>query len=340
MYSSTLCPPNSHLLKDEVVTGGVLCARRANRASNHSAGFKPVQGNPLRGWVNSDGSFESRAPIPFGDMVNNNKRKGVETTDVTRFKRLKTASADEKYKAIAELLELGERVQRERRRQVQHRYRMKQTHLIDSLDKAIEQLRQEIKTLEQQRLRAPAATTATNDIWDFAMHYFRLVRLGFKPGHQLDSVREAMASDVTHNVEVGFEAIAQSWCFMQWFGGVEVELEHLCKSVGSSMIVTTKTSVTITEQTLLHVFPHLLGSKSEDENEKLVSKLLRQRIIMRGSTCFEWDTVTKRVVRVVAQSDMLTPMLRLLGNLDAVSRVFEKAHVSPSFQWRPLGRGK
>lgn len=53
---------------------------------------------------------------------------------------------------------------------------------------------------------------------------------------------------------------------------------------------------------------------------------------MHGSTRFEWDGVYGDVTHVVAQSDMLTPLLHLLGNLEDVSRVFEGALISPDFQ--------
>ncbi|KAF1780307.1 hypothetical protein GQ600_11535 [Phytophthora cactorum] len=341
MYSSTLHPPNSHLLRDEVVTGVVVRAWRANRVGfgtpvyqSRTTGYDSVEGNPSHAWGENDGTSESQAPISVGEISQiDSKRKRTEPTRITSFKRLKTASQDEMYKAIAELLELGERVQRERRREVQQRYRMKQKRLIDNLDKTIQELRQDIKTLEKRRRCAPPITPATNGVWESVVHFFRLVRLGFEPSDRLDSVREALAPDVVYNTECGFEAIVRGWSFMKWFGDVEVTVENLSKSARNSMIVTTRTSVTITERTLSNVFPHLPNPKIGDSKATLASKLLGQRIIMRGSTCFEWDAATKRVTSVVAQSDMLTPILRLLGSLEAVSQVFDKALVSPSFQW-------
>ncbi|ETM44465.1 hypothetical protein L914_10304 [Phytophthora nicotianae] len=55
---------------------------------------------------------------------------------------------------------------------------------------------------------------------------------------------------------------------------------------------------------------------------------------MRGSTCFRWDGKKNLVVSLVTQSDMLRPLVELLESLDDVSRVFEQAAISPSFQWR------
>ncbi|ETP14433.1 hypothetical protein F441_10627 [Phytophthora nicotianae CJ01A1] len=114
-----------------------------------------------------------------------------------------------------------------------------------------------------------------------------------------------MAPDVVYNCEYGFEAIVQSWCFMQWFGNVEVELENLKMCAGNEMIATTRTKVTITERTLAN-----------------------------ASDCFRWDGKKNLVVSLITQSDMLRPLVELLESLDDVSRVFEQAAISPSFQWR------
>ncbi|ETP37234.1 hypothetical protein F442_14949 [Phytophthora nicotianae P10297] len=56
---------------------------------------------------------------------------------------------------------------------------------------------------------------------------------------------------------------------------------------------------------------------------------------MLGSIRFEWDAINGQVTSVSTESDMLTPMLHLLGNLEDVSRVFADALLSLDFQWRP-----
>ncbi|KAF4129946.1 hypothetical protein GN958_ATG20838 [Phytophthora infestans] len=345
MHLSTLHPPNSHQLRDDVVTGAVICVRRANRlhfgtSAHQITRSEQVGGNLSCRWEDNGAFSEKPARTPASrgkSSLINVTKKNSESTRATSFKHLKTASQDDKYKAIAELLELSERVQRERRREVQQRYRMKQKHLTDSLDKDIRELQHKIKTLAKQRLVVPGSVPAANNVWELAVRYFRLVRLGFQPSDLFDAMRDAMAPDVVYNTECGFKAVVRGWCFMNWFDDVEVELEHLSKSAGNSMIVTTITSVTITQRTLANVFPHLLNSKNEDT---LASKLRGQRITMRGSTCFKWNAVTKRVVSVMAQSDMLTPMLRLLGSLENVSQVFDKVCISPSFQWRYIRNNK
>ncbi|ETK77613.1 hypothetical protein F441_07438 [Phytophthora nicotianae CJ01A1] len=335
MYASVLSPPNSHLLRDAVITGVVQCTRRANRISYHPAEFKPVERKASRDFKNNEEGSESQVPIPVSKISLNNKRKIADTTGITRFKRLKTASHEEKQKAIAELLEISERVKRERRQIVQLRYRTKQKRYAASVEKAIQELRQEIQILGQHRQCLSTVTSAKNAVLKSVAQYFRLICHEFQSSDQVASLREAMAQDVVYNSEFGFEAIAQSWYVMQLFDDVVMKLTNLSKSGGNSITVTTTTSVTLTEQTLLHVFPQLFNSKSEEDGASLASKLQDQRMVMRGSTCFVWDAATKRIVSVVARSDMLTPVLRLLGSLEAVSRTFEKALVSPCFQLRP-----
>ncbi|ETK81170.1 hypothetical protein L915_13314 [Phytophthora nicotianae] len=134
-----------------------------------------------------------------------------------------------------------------------------------------------------------------------------------------------MAPDVVINSEYGPEAIMQHWCFMDWFGDVNVELKRWEATDGESLLGITTTSVTITKHTLRNVFPHLCTTDNSDRNSKLADQLLNQRLVMRGSTCFEWDDSTSRMTRVVSQSDMLSPMLQLLNSVEGVFRVFEQA---------------
>ncbi|OWZ09890.1 hypothetical protein PHMEG_00017334 [Phytophthora megakarya] len=179
--------------------------------------------------------------------------------------------------------------------------------------------------------RVSATIPAADGMWDTVMGYFRVIRHRLPLSSDLPHfVSKAMSSNVVYNSEYGIEAMIRSWYFLQWFGDVSEELINLSKTTKYSMIATTKISVTITNKTLAYVFPHL----RRDEDCSLRRKLLGQRIVMRGSSCFEWGEGHERVTSVIAQSDMLTPMLHLLGNWEDVSWVFERAIISPDFQWR------
>ncbi|KAE9223878.1 hypothetical protein PF005_g6127, partial [Phytophthora fragariae] len=60
-----------------------------------------------------------------------------------------------------------------------------------------------------------------------------------------------------------------------------------------------------------------------------VSQLLGQRITMTGSVRFGWDSVSKRVTKLYAQADMVSPLLQLVSSLEAVSIIFRGALITP-----------
>uniref|UniRef100_H3GX48 BZIP domain-containing protein n=1 Tax=Phytophthora ramorum TaxID=164328 RepID=H3GX48_PHYRM len=213
--------------------------------------------------------------------------------------------------------------QREKRRLRQIRYRKKKYAVLTHLEEDTQQLREEVQSLEQRRRDISASLPIWKSVWDIALRYFEIFRFGLQgsslqsqssttsSSSQLDFVLTTLAPDVEHNAGRGVETMMRSWwCLSHWFGRFDLELEGLMKGNNSSLDATTTTSVTITEQTL------------------------RKRIVMRGSVHFQLDNANGRVTSVTAQSDMLTPMLRLLGDLEDVSCVFEKALISPGFHWK------
>ncbi|KAF1775790.1 hypothetical protein GQ600_9740 [Phytophthora cactorum] len=97
--------------------------------------------------------------------------------------------------------------------------------------------------------------------------------------------------------------------------------------------------LTITENTLYHAFPHLIGAGEGEERAELARRLLGQQLVMRGAVHFEWDSENGRIARLHHKADLLTPLLELLGSLEEVSRVFENALVTPestSVTWGKL----
>lgn len=224
-----------------------------------------------------------------------------------------------------------------RERQV-HQYKKECEHL-ESLENETRQLRDEISRFEHKRLAISESLPAQQNGWDVALEYFKYFQFGLqsrgrssaiKPTNaQLELLRTAMVPDVVFNSGQGVEAMMRSWkCLSLWFQDVELELEGLDRGAAGSLVAVTRTSVTITERTLRNVFPRLCSDR------RLADRLLGQRIVMRGLTRFEWDGECGRFTSVMAHSDMLTPMLRLLGSVEDVSLVFERSIISPDFQWR------
>jgi hypothetical protein len=76
------------------------------------------------------------------------------------------------------------------------------------------------------------------------------------------------------------------------------------------------------------MFPHLVEGKAT-RLSSIADKLLGQRLVIRGSVRFDWDSGSSRVTRLISQGDMLSPLLQLLGNLDDVSLVFSRSRIQP-----------
>ncbi|ETO68021.1 hypothetical protein F442_14958 [Phytophthora nicotianae P10297] len=322
MNSCVLQPPNRPLLSDDVIGGVSLRAQQAKRylGTNGDVRIQDGSGSP------QSNHLPPRQPLktePTGDASVIQKRK-------------RQATSFAHAHIVDQILSEQKRL-RELRRLRQIRYRKKKDDYANTLEQETRQLQDEINKLEKRRRSVSSAIPTKENVWSVSTEYFRLFRYGVKtsattqPSAQQDLLRNAMAPDVAFNAGRGIEAMMRSWkCLCMWFEDVELELEGLTKT-GNSVVAETTTRVTITERTLRNVFPHLTSS---DKDHPLADKLLNQRLVMRGSMRFEWDPAYCRVASVMSKSDLLRSMLRLLGNLEDTSRVFERALISPDFQWR------
>ncbi|KAG2912587.1 hypothetical protein PC117_g18844 [Phytophthora cactorum] len=235
---------------------------------------------------------------------------------------------------------------RERCRINQARYRKRQRQHEEEIEKHISDLQEEIQELETQHQDMMRSAPQNKSMWVVGTEYFRLFRHGYmapmvapeptlaekpcirpdKQAHvQLDYLQTSMTPDVTDGNVSGAEALLENWKFLSLnHDDVHVQLKRLEQVAHDSLLAVTTTSVTITENTLRQVYPHLI-----EEHSTLNAKLLNQRLVMRGSVRFDWDASCGRMVRVESQIDMLTPMLKLLGSLDDVAYVFDKALLTP-----------
>ncbi|OWY98299.1 hypothetical protein PHMEG_00030965 [Phytophthora megakarya] len=237
------------------------------------------------------------------------------------------------------------------RRVRQLRYRKKKESYTVDLDNENRQLRGEIKQLQQRHRSASTTIPAKESAWNVVVEYFRLFRFGLsellvtaKPtsppelqqSAQMDFLLASMTSDVLFNNERGIDAIMKSWCFMSsCFASVEMELDGLAKNALGSIIATTTTTVTFSKHTVDSLFPHLARiDRNKREILSWTEKFVNEKIVMRGSTYFEWDAGYCRIASIQHQSDMITPMLRVLGTLESVSRAFDKALITPDFRCR------
>ncbi|OWZ24406.1 hypothetical protein PHMEG_000533 [Phytophthora megakarya] len=179
-------------------------------------------------------------------------------------------------------------------------------------------------------------------VWNVATEYFRLFQCGVVPGAQLNFafnfLKKTMSPDVTNGFECGPEALLENWRLISlYFNGMTVRLNRLVEVGTRSVVAITTTSITITPVTLQFAFPHLNSDGNRDvEGQKrmIAHELIGKTLILRGSVCFQWDSMAERVTAIYSQSDLLTPLLHLLGSLQSVARAFEQARVTPELMPR------
>ncbi|KAG3024216.1 hypothetical protein PC128_g7025 [Phytophthora cactorum] len=228
---------------------------------------------------------------------------------------------------------------RERCRQNQASYRRRQKNMETNLESDIRRLRIEIGILELGRHSSIFGAPMPPTVWSVAAEYFRLFRHGSPPqAHYSYATRffeKSMASNVTDGLLVGPDALLANWrIFSLYFDDVDFKLERVEERAAESVLIsTTATSITITSDTLRAVFLHLnsdaQGGTAGGEWSALATKLVDQRLVLYGSVKFYWDDSSNCVLRMETQSDLLTPMLRILGSLKDVSQVFSGAFVKP-----------
>ncbi|ETO75094.1 hypothetical protein F444_09270 [Phytophthora nicotianae P1976] len=308
MNRSAFCPPNTHHLSYDVI--GSLPLRSALAQEDHEK------------------SHERLGTTSCEDDV------GIQTHAVSTIDSALLAELESWQRKSIQL-------RRKSRRETQRRYRKKQADYTTKLADDVKQLQGGIKKLQQQRASVGSVDTAKRNVWNVALAYSSSFRRVNTQGirSQLEFLRAAMAPDVAFNGGFGPVELAESWCVLRWFDNVDVDIQSLVKSGEDSVVQTTKTSVTITERTLQNLFPHVCGHGSGDgrsaEMARLMARLVDQRIIMDGRTVFQWDSASNSMASVTTKCDLLSPILMLLGSLEDVSLLFDRALVSPDFQWRP-----
>ncbi|CAH0516276.1 unnamed protein product [Peronospora belbahrii] len=250
---------------------------------------------------------------------------------------------EEQKAVITEWVQSHVKYQREIRRLRQIRYRRKKEDYTVSLEMGNSKLQNEIAKLQERQRAICSAIPSEKTPWNVVVEYFRLFRFGYRepvsfeglsedlqPSAQLTFLQATMTPDVLFNAGRGVESMMKNWkSFTLWFQDVEIELHGLGRCGLSSFVASITTSFTITEFSLRQVFPCLLKGDRSDISS-LGQKLLGQRIVMRGSTRFDWNDSYGRVTSIISESDMLTPMLHIVGCLEDVSRVFEGSLISLS----------
>ncbi|POM68140.1 Bzip transcription factor [Phytophthora palmivora] len=250
-------------------------------------------------------------------------------------------------RAIQDAMELKQKrlkseIRREQCRTNQARYRNKQRNLQMRLETSVQQLRQELRQLKQRRQNVMLAEKTDQSPWTIVTEVFRIIENSLRSPWNLENdedmqndletrrnvayLHKALASDVAIGELKGIDAVVEHWrCFSQNFGDARLQLQQV-ESVAPGVIrARARLQVVTTELTVRHMFPNL--SDAEPQSKYDVHPTLRERLLGHQLDCcvsvdFLFDDENGRVARLEFQPDIMPEVLRVLGNIDDVTEVF------------------
>ncbi|KAG3079529.1 hypothetical protein PI125_g20682 [Phytophthora idaei] len=327
MNVSSLLPPNYESLPEAVICE---VAQSSRPLSHTHAAYSGVRTNLTRDYSSSRSAYLPK----------------LTQGPTTRKKLISRSRSITREDAIL--------LKRQRRSQAQQRYRAKVREKEGALGYEVQMLREQVEQLKYQH-----KTTIAQGVpmqagpWGVVAEYFRLFGRGLTTNTppilnnsapktecpvnyqaKRDFLQATMAPDVSVNTGHGFDRLLWGWeTLSRYYPDFDVKLIRLEMGAGNSLLTSTKTTITVTENTLNFVFPHLLNI-DDVRGSMLGTKLLGKQLVVKGSGVFIWDDAKDRVISTLYSVDMLTPVLELLGNLDDVSLVFAKALVTPGCKFQ------
>ncbi|KAI9990963.1 hypothetical protein PInf_018581 [Phytophthora infestans] len=234
---------------------------------------------------------------------------------------------------------------REQCRANQARYRDKQRNAQLQLERSVEQLHKELDTLKRRYRDLASRERSNQSPWSIVAEVFRLLETSFRSPWRVASTREmrnhsetrqilailerAFAHDAAMGELRGVDALMeQLLLFSQYFGQPHLKLQRIESVAPGVMAARAKLSVTVTELTLRHAFPHLEEPAGGEGRVLLFQRLLGQRLECDCSLSILFDEDSERVARLEVSIDLATPLYEVLGSLKDVSNVLEHARVS------------
>ncbi|KAK1930300.1 bZIP transcription factor 1 [Phytophthora citrophthora] len=287
--------------------------------------------------------------VPLTKIIEDSKTSSVSANAVPQ-----TQSPSETKPKRKKRVRLKTERRREQCRNNQARYRDRQRGFVRELEERVRDLHEEIQDLTKERHTLCYGIQTKNNLWNIVVEYFRLFRYGFlTPIFGPESVdmenlkdqeyflRAAMAEDVALGELSGVDDLIDQWQrYSSYFGKLYLHLNKMEQQPQGAMKADATLSFTITEATLRFVFPHLLDGETVHEDEQDAGSaayvpprapLVGQRLHCPCSVRFSWDDAVGRVTQLEATVDLLSPLLRELGDLELVSFVLEKALITPEY---------
>ncbi|KAJ8535081.1 hypothetical protein ON010_g13657 [Phytophthora cinnamomi] len=243
---------------------------------------------------------------------------------------------------------LNSAIRRQQCRVNQARYRNKQREAQVQLEKNVEQLHQEVNNLKRRYRDLSSRERSSQSPWSIVAEVFHLLENCFRSPWRMTSTKEMMSHPQTrliltvlerafaHDVAMGdlrgvdalMEQLRQ---YSQCFGDPHLQLKCIESVSAGVMAAQVELSVTVTELTLKHIFPHLMNDANSDTKEQgkmLCDRLLGKRLQLSCTMNFLFDDLTCRVVRLEACIDFATALFRVFGDLEDVSLALEHARIT------------
>ncbi|KAJ8576515.1 hypothetical protein ON010_g2694 [Phytophthora cinnamomi] len=232
---------------------------------------------------------------------------------------------------------------REQCRANQAKYRQKQLNHAETLEITVQKLRVDIPVLDLQRNRLFYG--GQPNVWKLVVEYFHVFRFGVpvtlsvesidstdmtvdclenaEAKHQLAFLRSSMAEDVILGERSGVDALMDQWrWYSSSFQSLYFQLERIERVSDHFVCATAVMNVTVTEATLTNVFPNVVADDS------MASRLLGQRLRIPFSLVFEWDSSISRVSLLETTINLVSPLVKALGNVADVGLVLERARMT------------
>lgn len=240
---------------------------------------------------------------------------------------------------------------REQCRANQARYRNKQRDQAIVLEDNVVNLREEVVALERHRLSLYRSARFSNAPMQVVLEYFRLFRHGLacRPGvddaiavrasssptsqqlsdhqQQIAFLRSVMVPDLVFGDALGVDTLVEQWRrYSTFHQDLELELvdtlpmEHsmLANTVAHTIRAWGEITLTITQDTIRHVFPHL------ERHLRLKRKLIGKRVTYSAVVEFGFNERHK-VQRLDFSLDYIASLLDILHNVADVSTVLHQA---------------
>ncbi|POM64944.1 Hypothetical protein PHPALM_19455 [Phytophthora palmivora] len=148
-----------------------------------------------------------------------------------------------------------------------------------------------------------------------------------------------MSNNILLGKRRGLEELVEQWRqYSTYFDNIELQLGHVAKLSAKFTWAYSTLSVTITDTTLVHLFPHLQIGTKDNKLACVRSKLQGQRLVLPHRVCFEWDEDAKRVTQLETVVDFISPLLHVLGSLQDVVMVLKDARITPDCAIGDIGK--